>query len=178
MRIPTRLPLPLDPTNASLPRRRRHTLARDPLRPVAQPSSPASTPPSHPPPSPSAALDSFFLLPPSLPPDSSLPPTAKSHPNCLTMAADKPVSNYEDVFEEGDVPKEAQTVHRIRANSTIMQLNKILGECAPLGTVGRRRRGASPGAPLQPSRLPERLQNREREVEANGHVAHDSCQQR
>jgi hypothetical protein len=44
------------------------------------------------------------------------------------MAADKPVSNYEEVFEEGDVPKEAQTVHRIRANSTIMQLNKILGE--------------------------------------------------
>lgn len=44
------------------------------------------------------------------------------------MAAE-PVSNYEDVFEEGDVPKEAQTVHRIRANSTIMQLNKILGEC-------------------------------------------------
>ncbi|KAK3902594.1 carbamoyl-phosphate synthase L chain, ATP binding domain-containing protein [Staphylotrichum tortipilum] len=41
------------------------------------------------------------------------------------MAAE-PVSNYEDVFEEGDVPKEAQTVHRIRANSTIMQLNKIL----------------------------------------------------
>jgi pyruvate carboxylase len=45
------------------------------------------------------------------------------------MAADKPVSNYEDVFEDGEVPKEAQTVHRIRANSTIMQLNKILGEC-------------------------------------------------
>ncbi|AEO66192.1 f6316640-1d93-4121-8b56-94db85c28bca [Thermothielavioides terrestris] len=42
------------------------------------------------------------------------------------MAADKPLSNYEDVFEEGDAPKEAQTVHRIRANSTIMQLNKIL----------------------------------------------------
>jgi hypothetical protein len=47
------------------------------------------------------------------------------------MAANQPVSNYdEDVFEEGDAPKEAQTVHRIRANSTIMQLNKILGECA------------------------------------------------
>jgi hypothetical protein len=46
------------------------------------------------------------------------------------MAADKPLSNYEDVFEEGDAPKEAQTVHRIRANSTIMQLNKILGESA------------------------------------------------
>jgi len=43
------------------------------------------------------------------------------------MAADQqPISNYEDVFEEGDIPKEAQTVHRIRANSTIMQLNKIL----------------------------------------------------
>ncbi|KAL2183851.1 pyruvate carboxylase [Thermothelomyces heterothallicus CBS 203.75] len=45
------------------------------------------------------------------------------------MAANKPVvSNYEaeEVFEEGDAPKEAQTVHRIRANSTIMQLNKIL----------------------------------------------------
>jgi pyruvate carboxylase len=43
------------------------------------------------------------------------------------MAANQPVSNYdEDVFEEGDAPKEAQTVHRIRANSTIMQLNKIL----------------------------------------------------
>ncbi|KAK4659228.1 pyruvate carboxylase [Podospora pseudocomata] len=41
------------------------------------------------------------------------------------MAADND-KKYEDVFEEGDVPKEAQTVHRIRANSTIMQLNKIL----------------------------------------------------
>ncbi|KAL2147746.1 hypothetical protein VTI28DRAFT_7098 [Corynascus sepedonium] len=44
------------------------------------------------------------------------------------MAANKPVSNYEaeEVFEEGDAPKEAQTVHRIRANSTIMKVNKIL----------------------------------------------------
>lgn len=42
------------------------------------------------------------------------------------MASDKPADQYEEVFEEGDVPKEAQTVHRIRANSTIMQLNKIL----------------------------------------------------
>ncbi|ROV97205.1 hypothetical protein VSDG_04791 [Cytospora chrysosperma] len=31
-----------------------------------------------------------------------------------------------EVFEEGDAPKESQTIHRIRANSTIMQLNKIL----------------------------------------------------
>ncbi|KAK3990350.1 pyruvate carboxylase [Cladorrhinum sp. PSN332] len=42
------------------------------------------------------------------------------------MASEGAVDKYEDVFEEGDVPKEAQTVHRIRANSTIMQLNKIL----------------------------------------------------
>ncbi|KAK3335783.1 pyruvate carboxylase [Cercophora scortea] len=42
------------------------------------------------------------------------------------MASDSAVDKYEDVFEEGDIPKEAQTVHRIRANSTIMQLNKIL----------------------------------------------------
>ena len=44
------------------------------------------------------------------------------------MASDKPADQYEEVFEEDDVPKEAQTVHRIRANSTIMQLNKILGQ--------------------------------------------------
>jgi pyruvate carboxylase len=34
----------------------------------------------------------------------------------------------EDVFEEGEAPKQAQSIHRIRANSTIMQLSKILGE--------------------------------------------------
>lgn len=33
--------------------------------------------------------------------------------------------NREEVFEEGE-PKEARTVHRMRANSTIMQVNKIL----------------------------------------------------
>lgn len=33
---------------------------------------------------------------------------------------------YSEVFEEGEV--RAQTVHRIRANSSIMQLKKILGE--------------------------------------------------
>ncbi|KAK8088575.1 pyruvate carboxylase [Apiospora hydei] len=32
----------------------------------------------------------------------------------------------EDVFEEGMAPKEAQTVHHIRANSSIMQLKKLL----------------------------------------------------
>jgi hypothetical protein len=32
------------------------------------------------------------------------------------------------VFEEGMDMKQAQTVHRIRANSSIMQLKKLLGE--------------------------------------------------
>lgn len=34
----------------------------------------------------------------------------------------------EEVFEDGeaDAPKEARTVHRMRANSTIMQVKKIL----------------------------------------------------
>lgn len=37
---------------------------------------------------------------------------------------------FNDVFEEDDVdePKEKQTIHHIRANSSIMQLKKILGE--------------------------------------------------
>jgi pyruvate carboxylase len=34
---------------------------------------------------------------------------------------------YSEVFEAGDA-KQAQTVHRIRANSSIMQLKKLLGE--------------------------------------------------
>ena len=34
---------------------------------------------------------------------------------------------FHDVFEEDDV-KEAPTVHHIRANSSIMQVKKILGE--------------------------------------------------
>jgi pyruvate carboxylase len=47
------------------------------------------------------------------------------------MADEKPADAAvfdEEVFEEGE-PQEAQTIHRIRANSTIMQLKKILGEC-------------------------------------------------
>lgn len=43
--------------------------------------------------------------------------------------ADNGTEKLAEVFEEGDAPqKEAKSVHRIRANSTIMQLNKILGE--------------------------------------------------
>ncbi len=43
------------------------------------------------------------------------------------MAETQAAEAFEDVFEEGP-PKEEQTIHRIRANSTIMQLKKILGE--------------------------------------------------
>jgi pyruvate carboxylase len=34
---------------------------------------------------------------------------------------------YSEVFEEGMDIQQAQTIHRIRANSTIMKLKKILG---------------------------------------------------
>ena len=39
-----------------------------------------------------------------------------------------PNGAYSEVFEEGMDTRQAQTVHRIRANSSIMQLKKILGE--------------------------------------------------
>jgi pyruvate carboxylase len=39
-----------------------------------------------------------------------------------------PNGAYSEVFEEGMDLGQAQTIHRIRANSTIMQLKKILGE--------------------------------------------------
>jgi hypothetical protein len=45
------------------------------------------------------------------------------------MAEDKPVDTFEEVFEDEEAPKEAQSMHRIRANSSIMQLKKILGMC-------------------------------------------------
>lgn len=41
---------------------------------------------------------------------------------------------FNDVFEDEediDEPKEAQTIHHIRANSSIMQLKKILGKLQP-----------------------------------------------
>lgn len=52
-----------------------------------------------------------------------------------TKGNDVPV----DVFEEGDAPKEAQSIHRIRANSSIMQLNKILGELVWVSLKSRAR---------------------------------------
>ncbi|KAL2123085.1 hypothetical protein VTJ04DRAFT_3540 [Mycothermus thermophilus] len=42
------------------------------------------------------------------------------------MATDQHPSKYEDVFEDGDASRETKSVQRIRANSTIMQVNKIL----------------------------------------------------
>lgn len=45
---------------------------------------------------------------------------------------------FHDVFDEDDVePKEAPTVHHIRANSSIMQLKKILGELPSLCLLRR-----------------------------------------
>jgi pyruvate carboxylase len=44
--------------------------------------------------------------------------------------------SFNDVFEDGDaedVGKGPATVHRIRANSSIMQLKKILGELPSSG---------------------------------------------
>lgn len=48
---------------------------------------------------------------------------------------------FNDVFEDDDVdePKEKQTIHHIRANSSIMQLKKILGEFSSASAVSRRR---------------------------------------
>lgn len=37
----------------------------------------------------------------------------------------------EEVFEEDTGPKPGKTAHHIRANSSIMHLNKILGETTP-----------------------------------------------
>ena len=42
-----------------------------------------------------------------------------------------PNGAYSEVFEEGMDLQQAQTIHRIRANSTIMQLKKILGVSLP-----------------------------------------------
>lgn len=46
----------------------------------------------------------------------------------MTSTPQQPLT-FTDVFDDVDVdePKEAQTVHHIRANSSIMQLKKILG---------------------------------------------------
>lgn len=46
------------------------------------------------------------------------------------MAAAEENGAYSEVFEEGLDARQTQTVHRIRANSSIMQLKKILGKLA------------------------------------------------
>ena len=66
------------------------------------------------------------------------------------MAAPQQPLTFTDVFDDdeeaGDI-KEAPTIHHIRANSSIMQLKKILGEspCAPKIAV----RELTPDCPLQ-----------------------------
>jgi pyruvate carboxylase len=42
---------------------------------------------------------------------------------------------YSEVFEEGKDLQQAQTIHRIRANSSIMQLKKILGGSGSVKSV-------------------------------------------
>lgn len=42
---------------------------------------------------------------------------------------------YSEVFEEGKDLQQAQTIHRIRANSSIMQLKKILGRSGSVKSV-------------------------------------------
>jgi hypothetical protein len=54
------------------------------------------------------------------------------------MATGQHADKYEEVFEEEEAPKEAQSMHRIRANSSIMQLKKILGECPRYTEAGHR----------------------------------------
>jgi hypothetical protein len=44
----------------------------------------------------------------------------------LRAAKEAAGQDTEDVFEEGMAPKETQTIHHIRANSSIMQLKKLL----------------------------------------------------
>jgi pyruvate carboxylase len=39
--------------------------------------------------------------------------------------------SFNDVFDDENGPSEPQTVHHIRANSSIMQLKKILGMFVP-----------------------------------------------
>lgn len=44
---------------------------------------------------------------------------------------------YSEVFEDAPDSRQAQTIHHIRANSSIMQLKKILGEWDVIqGSVG------------------------------------------
>jgi hypothetical protein len=57
------------------------------------------------------------------------------------MAEGKPADKFEEAVSDGEAPKEAQSISRIRANSSIMQLKKILGRCSPsVRDVWKRRR--------------------------------------
>lgn len=43
-------------------------------------------------------------------------------------------TEYNEVFEDAADSSTVRTIHRVRANSTIMHLNKILGTVAPHST--------------------------------------------
>lgn len=51
--------------------------------------------------------------------------------NDFKMAEGKPADTIEEAVSDGEAPKEAQSISRIRANSSIMQLKKILGKGSP-----------------------------------------------
>lgn len=58
-----------------------------------------------------------------------LPPSFTYPPDIMAEQDPHGDGSYGEVFDDGDIDtKQAQTVHRIRANSSIMQLKKILGE--------------------------------------------------
>jgi hypothetical protein len=46
-----------------------------------------------------------------------------------------PNGPYSEVFEDGKDLAQPQSIHRIRANSSIMQLKKILGELSARPTI-------------------------------------------
>lgn len=51
------------------------------------------------------------------------------------MAATEQNETYNEVFEEAADERQEQTIHHIRANSSIMQMKKLLGKII-LGTNG------------------------------------------
>jgi hypothetical protein len=92
-------------------------------------------------------------LNPSIPACSNLDPAPFPSPVSATMSGDHgPNGAYSEVFEEGSDSRPLQTVHRIRANSTIMQLKKLLGMSSALPKLAQVQLRADPWAcsvPLQ-----------------------------
>lgn len=106
-----------------------------------RPSIPSTSKPVFPPPP----------LLPNPPPRLAAPPLAAAvagRPSPTMSAPQQPLS-FNDVFEDEDVD-EPKSVHHIRANSSIMQLKKILGEPAR-PAVPRRASMPPPQLALTPS---------------------------